>query len=596
MRVADYIAQTVENTGSEAFFMVSGGMMMHLMDAFGRLQKMQYYCNHHEQASAMAADAYSRESGKLGVCLATSGPGATNLLTGLVGAYQDSVPILFLTGQSKRAETIRASGIPGLRQLGFLEVDIVPIVQSVTKYAAFIESPERARYHLEKALYLAQNGRPGPVLLDVPLDVQGAPMPDNSEGFEPARDLPLPEQGDAMDSLLSRIANAKRPLILAGHGFRAAGLVQEFRELVEQLGVPVATTVMAKDLLPFDHPLFVGHPGVKADRGANFALQAADLLLIVGCSLHVMTTGYEGDSFAPNAHKIQIDVDPACLQREKVGVHEKHQWDIRQYVPAFLERAGKVKIRVPEKWKTICCRWKNSYCSANEPHVFGEPSSPVNAYEFVQLLDQCLDGTETLLTDAGQPFFFLPQALRLKPGQRYLIPGSLAEMGYGLGASLGAAVASPHKRIVAVLGDGSLQTNLQELQTLAHHKVDVKIFVINNDGYASIRTTQKTFFNEHYVGATPQSGVTLPSTEKIAAAYGIPYLRSENRSDAAECIQKTLSQPGLVLCEVMSLIDQRILPAVPSYLLPDGRMRSRALHEMAPDIGVKFEQLLADLI
>src|ERR1017187_6773062 len=329
MRVADYIAQTVEQTGADCAFMLSGGMMMHLMDAFGRLKALRYYCNHHEQASAMAADAYSRQTGKLGVCLATSGPGATNLLTGLVGAYQDSVPVLFLTGQCKPLETVRAGAISGVGQCGFLEVDIVPIVESVTKYAAFVESPERARYHLETALYLAQSGRPGPVLLDIPLDVQGAVYPEDSEPYVPEPSLTPVAQEDEIDDLLRRIAGAERPLILAGHGIRCAGMVPAFRQLVERLEVPVATSLMAKDLMAYHHPLFIGHPGPRAGSGANFALQTADLILIMGCSLHVQTTGYEAELFAPHAEKIQIDLDPALLQKEKVGVQTKRSEERR---------------------------------------------------------------------------------------------------------------------------------------------------------------------------------------------------------------------------------------------------------------------------
>lgn len=575
--------------------MLTGGMMMHLMDAFGRLEKVRYYCNHHEQACSMAADAYARESGKLGVCMATSGPGATNLLTGIVGAFQDSVPVLFLTGQCKRAETIRASGIPGLRQQGFLEVDIVPIVESVTKYAAFVESPERARYHMEKALYLARNGRPGPTLLDVPLDVQGAPFPEDSPGFLPKRvTIPKPRP-EELDGILRRLATAKRPLILAGHGFRAGGHVRKFREMMEVLQVPVVTSLMAKDLVPFNHPRFVGHIGPRAERGANFAVQSSDLLIIAGCSLHIQTTGYEGDLFAPDAYKIQIDLDPALLTREKIRVHQKHQWDIAEYVPALIERARCIPVKAPERWLAACASLKAEHSNACEPHQFGDPNSLVNLYQFVQLLCDELNENATVLTDAGQAHPILGQAFRVKDGQRYLNPGSLAEMGWALPASFGAAVASPAKDIVAVIGDGSLQTNIQELQTLAHHRFNVKLFVINNDGYASIRNTQRTFFNGHYVGSTPDSGVTLPSTEKIVSAYGLRYIRSENRSDVLGCIRSALGTPGPVVCEVMALRDQRILPTVPSYLLPNGSMRSKSLHEMSPDVGVSFEQISEDL-
>ncbi len=592
VRVADYTAKTVESLGTGSFFLVSGGMMMHLMDAFGRTN-MRYYCNHHEQASAMAADAYARETGKLGVCLATSGPGATNLLTGLVGAYLDSTPVLFLTGQCKRKETVRWRGIEGLRQCGFLEVDIVPIVESVTKYAAFVDEPLDIRYHLEKAIHLATTGRPGPVLLDVPLDVQGASVdPDRMRPYVPE---PAAPAGDfslsALQQVVEAVQKAERPLLLAGHGVRCAGLAEEFRQLIDRWQIPVATTFMAKDLVPDEHPLFVGHPGPRGNRGANFAVQSADVILIMGCSLHLQTVGYEGDLFAPKALKIQVDLDRALFQRDSTGAQWKLAWDLREYLPVLAREATRWG---GAGWQAACRSWKRNYSSRNEPHVFGEPGDPVNLYEFVDQLSDALSGDETILTDAGQPHPILAQAFRLKAGQRYLNPGSLAEMGWALPASLGVAAAAPRKQVVSVFGDGSLQTNIQELQTLAHHQFNIKTFIINNNGYASIRNTQKSFFQGFFVGSTPESGVTFPDLRRICEAYGLLYLRCENRSVLPQRLREALDAKGPVVCEVMAQVDQRILPAVPSFLLPDGSMRSKALHEMAPPLATGFEQLRAE--
>lgn len=572
---------------------------MHLDDAFGRIEGLRYYCNHHEQASAMAADAYARKTGKLGVCIVTSGPGATNILTGLAGAYQDSVPVLFLTGQCKRIETIQGRGIPGLRQCGFLEVDIVPIVKPVTKYAAFIESPERARYHLEKAIHLATTGRPGPVLLDVPLDVQGAPFPeDTAESYVP-ESSPEHEKPGARDieNIFHRLAEAERPVILAGHGIRCASSVDMFREFARLMQIPVLTTMMAKDLMAFDDPLFAGHCGPRGIRGANFAVQSADLILAMGCSLHIQTVGYEGDLFAPTAYKIQIDLDPALQQRERVGVNAKYGWDIQDYLPRFLERAQQSPMTdspCRSRWLQACQSWKRDYSIMKEPHDLGEPASPVNLYEFVDTLSSLLKGNETILTDAGQPHPILGQSFRTKPSQRYLNPGSFAGMGYALPASFGAAAADPSGTVIVVIGDGSLQTNIQELQTLVHYGFNIKLFVINNGGYGSIRRTQNTFFKGFFVGSTPESGVTMPETEKIATAYGLSYMRLNNRSELSDRISAALGQPGPVLCEVMAQHDQRIMPGVPSQLMKDGSIRSKALHEMAPDIGVTLEKALAD--
>lgn len=596
-RLADYVAQTVAKQGTDAFFMLSGGMMMHLMDAFGRIPTMRYYCNHHEQACAMAADAYARESGKLGLCLATSGPGATNVVTGLVGAYQDSVPVLFLTGQCKRKETVRGRGIKGLRQCGFLEVDIVPIVESVTKYAAFVNDPADIRYHLEKAIHLATTGRPGPVLLDIPLDVQGAPIEVAAlRGYTPEPVAHVEAPAAELQRVFDAIQGAKRPLILAGHGLRSAGLVKEFRALVDRWQVPVATSLMAKDLLPEDHPLYIGHPGPRAQRGANFVIQSADVIVTMGCSLHIQTVGYEGDLFAPGALKIQLDLDRAVLEREHIGSNWKFAWDLHDYLPRLAQL-----VRSPwsaagaQRWREVSQGWKARFSSRNEKHNYGPAGAPANLYEFVDILSDEMSADQSILTDAGQPHPILAQAFRLKDGQRYLNPGSFAEMGYALPAALGAAVAAPGKTIVSVFGDGSLQTNIHELQTLVHHQFNVKVFVINNDGYASIRNTQKTFFNGFYVGSTPDSGVTLPDTSKICAAYGLNYVKCPNRDALRSTIRAVLAQPGPVLCEIMAQIDQRILPAVPSKLLPDGTMRSNALHEMAPPIDITLSELSKEL-
>jgi len=411
MRVADYMAHKVVEAGADCFFVLTGGMAMHLNDAFGREPSLRYYCNHHEQASAMAADAYARQTGRLGVAMATSGPGATNLLTGLVGAYQDSVPVIFFTGQCKRVETVRGRNIPGLRQCGFLEVDIVPMVESVTKYAAYVESPERARYHIEKAIHLARTGRPGPVLLDVPLDVQAAPFPEDSEGYTPEEDAVPVCDPSAVEDIFDRLAKAKRPLILAGHGIRVADQVPAFRELVHRLQVPVVTSFMAKDLMTYDDPLFVGHPGPRGVRGANFAVQAADLLLIMGCSLHIQTVGYEGELFAPNAHKIQIEIDPSLQARERVGVDSKYTWDIKDYLPQLLDGAACYKGSTCKKWVAACQAWKEKYGIRQEPHDLGGAEDPTNLYEFVDVLSDLLEGTETILTDAGQPHPILGQRL-----------------------------------------------------------------------------------------------------------------------------------------------------------------------------------------
>ena len=582
IRVADFIAGYLDRTGVRAAFLLSGGMMMHLIDAVSRYPRIRYYCSHHEQAAAMAADAYARSTGQLGVCLATSGPGATNVLTGLVGAWQDSSPVLFLTGQSKLAETIQGSGIPGLRQFGVFEVDIVPIVQPVTKYAVFLRDPKTIRYHLEKAIHLATTGRPGPVLIDIPLDIQGAMIdPDELPGFEPPALEPAMDY-EGLSRAILELHHARRPLILAGLGVRAAGAAGLFRKVARQLGVPVVTTPMGKDLLAYDDTLFTGLPGPKGDRAGNFAVQSADLLLTLGCSLHIQTTGFELDQFAPQAMKIQVEIDPAIRARENVGVQHKIAMDVVDFLEALKEGWGSQPWRDNAGWRRQCLEWKSRYAVAREPHETPPEYGRANLYEFIDRLSDALDGGETVVLDAGQPYYAMAQAFRVKEGQRYLVSGSLGAMGVALPFSIGAAAANPGAPIVCVVGDGSFHMNVQELQTIRHNRLNVKLFVIDNDGYASIRATQNTFFGGNFVGSSTDSGVSFPPIGKIAEAYGIPYIACRERHQLADSLRRTMTMPGPAICGVTAIRDQKILPSVPSFQLPDGRMKSRALHEMVP--------------
>ena len=445
-------------------------------------------------------------------------------------------------------------------------MDIVPIVESVTKYAAFVDEPADIRYHLEKAIHLATTGRPGPVLLDLPLDVQGAAVdPAEMRAYLPEPSAPASDfSPEDLQRVIDAVQKAERPLILAGHGVRSAGLVEEFRSLVDLWQVPVITSMMAKDLLPESHPLLAGQAGQRGNRAANLSIQAADVIVAMGCSLHLQTVGYEGDLFAPNALKIQIDIDPALLQREDVGAQWKFRWDLHEYLPQMRQRlAGPWSGPVSDGWRASCRNRKQHFPCHKEAHSLGEAQDAVNLYEFIDRLGAELNGNETIFTDAGQPFYILPQALRLKSGQRYLVPGSLAEMGWAVPASIGIAAASPGRLAVGIVGDGSLQTNIQELQTIAHHRLNIKLFIVNNGGYASIRNTQNSFFKGFFVGSTPESGVTLPDLSRIAAAYGIPYILCENRGAVSDRIRQALQTPGPVICEVMSQVNQRVMPLVP---------------------------------
>jgi acetolactate synthase-1/2/3 large subunit len=378
------------------------------------------------------------------------------------------------------------------------------------------------------------------------------------------------------------LRNAKRPVILAGYGLRAAGAVDLFRSLVKKINAPVLTTQFAKDLMLYADPLFVGHPGVKGDRAGNFAIQSADVILSVGCSLHNQTTGYEPELFAPNAKKIQVELDPAIMKREKVGVARKILAESKCFLEAFDAAWEDVPAEQWASWRERCGMWKQKYASAREPHRMGAETDVVNCYEVAEELNILTDGTEAIFSDAGQGINVLGQAFRLKGTQRYVAAAALAGMGWAVPAAAGAAVADPKHTMICLTGDGSFHMNVHELQTIRHNNLNVKMLVILNDGYASIRNTQKSFFAGHFVGSSADSGVSLPDLDLIAQAYKIPYIHCTNRKELHDCLKRTLEMEGPVICGIDSHPDQVIMPGVPSKKLPDGRMVSRPLHEMAP--------------
>jgi len=577
--VADYITSFVSDTlGVKDVFLVTGGGIMFLTDSLARNDRLRKVFTHHEQAAAMALEAYSRATVDFGVGYFTTGPGATNALTGLVGAWQDSVPCLFVAGQAKRKETIHLAGIGGLRQYGVQEVDILPIVESVTKYAVMLEDPARVRFELEKAVAIAKGGRPGPVWIDVPLDVQGALVdPESLEswdgsGAESARPaLPVA----AIDEFKSLLASAKRPVVLAGQGVRLAGALDQLRAWVESNDIPVVTTHPAIDALEYDHPNLVGCVGIKGTRAGNFAMQNADLLVAIGTSLHVAVIGYEYELFARDAKKVVVDIDETS--------HHKKTIDIDLFVKAdakdFLLAVGDAEVAGNSSWAETCRGWKVAFpvCLPE----YGTAEGPTNIYWFVDRLSELMEATDAVVSDAGSAYYAVSQGLKLKRGQRYIVSGALATMGYALPACEGVAAAMGG-RTVGVTGDGSLQFNIQELQTLVTNDLPVKIFVLNNNGYLSIRQTQDRFFQGRHLGEGPRSGVTCPDLELIARAYGLPFFRSRNPQDLDAAIIATLAVDGPAVCEVMTPELQEIIPTVASVKLEDGTMVSRPLEDMYP--------------
>ena len=577
MRVADYVTQALRDAGVDTIFLLSGGGMMHLVDAAGKTPGIRYVCNHHEQAGAMAADGYARQKCGLGATYATSGPGGTNTITGIVGCWQDSTPTVFITGQSKTTQTIHLSGIEGLRQFGTFEVDIVPMVASVTKYATMLTDAKKARYHVEKAIYLATSGRPGPVLLDIPLDIQGAQIdPDAQEGYTPEARNDAPAISD-IQQIANHLRYAHRPVILAGYGVRVANAQDALRAFAEKLGIPVVTSQLGKDVLPYDHPLFVGHSGPKGDRPGNFAVQTADVIVSLGCSLHSQSTGWESHLFAPDALKILVDLDPAVLKRQEVPVQMKVQAGVAETLAA-LENEN-IDVAKPA-WAARCREWKQRFAVKNEPHK--RDVGGINFYSFAEALSVALHGGETVVTDAGSAFYVMGQAFRLKEGQRFISSGSLGTMGFAVPAAVGAALADPKRQVVSVTGDGSLMTNVHDLATMSHYKLNVKLFVINNHGYISIRNTQRAFFAGHQVGTDDESGVFIPRMDDLAKTFNLPHVVCDKEADLETCIRKVMAMDGPVFCEIRAASVQELMPNVTSIRLADGRMQSQPIHNMVP--------------
>jgi acetolactate synthase I/II/III large subunit len=588
MKLSDYIVGRLADWGVRHIFLVTGGGAMHLNDSIGKESRIQYVCNHHEQASAMAADAYARISGQPGVVNVTTGPGGINALNGVFGAWTDSIPMLVVSGQVKRETCMRSQGITGLRQLGDQEADIIAMVAHITKYAVLIDDPLSMRYHLERAWHLAQSGRPGPCWLDIPVDVQAASIdPASLRGYDPARDEhaqdnivadPARLQSDCRE-VLNRIRNAKRPVILAGTGVRAAHAVAEFNELVHRLGVPV-TTAWTHDLIATDDPLFCGRQGTIGDRAGNFTVQNADLLLILGSRLNIRQASYNWQSFASRAFKIQVDIDAAEFHKPTVKPDMAIHSDLRPFLQELLNQcaADNYHAGAHSAWLAWCRERVQRYPVVQDCQRQSGP--PLNPYHFVEQLSTKLADDDVIVCGNATSCIVPFQTMRLRQGQRLFSNSGSASMGYDLPAAVGAAFASPGKRVICLAGDGSIQMNIQELQTVVHHHLPLKIFVLNNSGYLSMRMTQSGFFGR-LTGESAASGASLPDMVKVACAYGLPSIRIDRQSQLTQ-IDRALAADGPALIDVVLDPHQEFEPRSRARQLPDGRIVSPNLEDMYP--------------
>lgn len=595
IKVSDFIFQyLVERYNVRHCFLVTGGGAMHLNDSIGRTKGLTYICNHHEQASAIAGEGYYRASGQLAVTCVTTGPGGTNAITGVLGQWLDSIPALYISGQVKQQTTIEACPHLPLRQLGDQEADIKAMVRPITKYCTTITDVRDVKYEIDKAIAIALDGRPGPVWLDVPLDIQGA-MADEAcfREFDPG-ELPDPIDHPTVEAQLEQlfklIEQARAPLIYVGNGVRLAKREEQFITLAEQLQIPVVTAISGSDIIWHDHPLCYGKPGICGDRIGNIMVQNADLLIIMGTRLSIRQVSYAYDLFAPKAYKVMIDADAAEMEKPTLAIDLKIHAGLAEAIDRMLEMAGNGATPGFAAWRN----WGRAL-EAKLPTLFDDNpdcEGYANSYRFAGELFAQLSGGDVVVTGNGTAYTCTYQAMKVKKGVRVFANQGCAAMGYGLPAAIGACMANGKGRTVCVTGDGSIQMNLQELQTLVTYKLPLKLFVLENESYLAIKTTQQAFFQGRFTGSNPASGVVCPDLSKIAAAYGIPYISiSRNGRPLQDAIRQTLGTQGPVICEVHMHPEQTLYPKSASFMDKEtGRMSSAPLDKMAPFMSEELQE------
>ncbi len=599
-KVSDYVVRFVADQGVKHVFLVTGGGAMHLNQSLGSCTEIEAISNAHEQASAMCAESYAKVTGGLGVAMVTTGPGGTNAVTGVAGAWLDSTPTLYISGQVKRPDRMfDAEGKPlGMRQLGVQEVDIVSIVKPITKYAVTVLDPVDIRYHLEKATYLATTGRPGPVWVDIPLDVQASPIEEYAKlrGFDPTEisaDQNNAHLCEEIRQLIGKFNAAERPLLFAGNGLRLAKAEAEFAQLRKLLGIPTVATWCAADLVPSDDPTYVGRPGSVAARGANFALQNCDFLLAIGVRLDFAITGYAPQNLAREAHKIAVDIDPAELKKLHPHLQQPIAADAREFLKELLAQASSIQLKSRDGWTARCANWKTRYPVVTNEHR--KPQGRVSIFNLAEVI-----GTESKPDDllvsgssgSGIEIFLL--ACPTRNGQRIYHTAGLGSMGYGLPMSIAVCIGGGRKRTILVDGDGGFQFNIQELETAARLRLPIKFFILNNNGYASIRASQTAYFGKANIGCDENTGLTVPDLTKVAAAYNIPSVVIGNQENLRNDVKRALSTEGPVVVDVRVIPDEVRAPRLSSHQKADGSFVSRPLEDMFPFLP--REEFLANMI
>lgn len=586
-KVAHIIADFLVSKGVKHMFTVTGGGAMHLNDAFGHHEGLTCIYNHHEQACSIAAEGYARLTGKIAGCCVTSGPGGTNAITGVMGGYLDSIPMFVISGQVKRETTVWSVPELPLRQLGDQEFPIVDAVSCMTKYAVMVTDPEEIMYHLEKAWYLANNGRKGPVWLDIPLDVQAAKVEEDTlkhfEGSDEMKELQAKESPvydeSKTEEILKKISEARRPVILAGTAVRLAGAEKDLLDAAEKLKIPVVTAWNAHDLMPDENPYYCGRPGTVGTRGGNFVVQSSDLIFVVGCRMNIRMISYNYKAWAKDAYKIVVDIDPAELEKPTVKVDMKINADLKDVLVSINRSSYEADGRHDGwlKW----CKDIDKRFPACLPE-YDDVKSPVNPYVFIDRMSKTITEDESVICGNGSACVVTFQGMHIKKNTRLFTNSGCAAMGYGFPAAIGCAVAREGERVICIDGDGSFQMNIQEMQTVIYNRMNLKTFILNNNGYHSIRQTQTNLFQPPLVGVCDGNGLSFPDLEKLSWAYGMRYVRIDNSEDIEAKVKEVLEGNDPVLCEVVLSDKQTFSPKLSSKVLPDGKIVSPPIEDMFP--------------
>lgn len=578
MKVSDYIIDFISKIGIDRVFCVTGGGAMHMNNSLGSSDKVDGVFMLHEQGAAIAAEAYARIREGYGCCLVTSGPGATNALTGLVGAYIDSIPVIFISGQAKRADLI---GDQKIRQFGIQEVDIISMVSSYTKYASQIKEPEDIRYELERAATVAVEGRPGPVWLDIPLDIQASEIePNRLRGYEKNANEVYDVKSDDIDKVISLINESKRPVIMVGHGIRLSHSVDDMRRLYDTIGIPILSSWNGVDLIEEEHPMYFGRPGAVGQRAANFILQTADLVITIGTRLNLLSTGYNFDGFLANARHVMVDIDENEMNKKNVHPFVKIVCDAGSFIRGLLGRIDDIETDKWNDWILKCRYFKDNYPIRI---VEQEPEKGyVSTYDVIEeISDQMTENDIYQFTSSGTSVDIAMKVFKIKWGQRAFLTKGLAAMGYDIPASIGSCIASGGRRTVCVTGDGSFAMNMQELEVIKRLDLPVKIFVTDNKGYSMIYSSQNGNFGR-LTGCTEENGLTLPNINALARAFGIMEYRIDSTDRIRSTVKEVLEYRGPAICTFKADITQKILPKQTNYMREDGQMASRPLEDMTP--------------